>query len=104
MVANFEALRNEIKLYVDEVRLELPIDKAILFGSYAKGNANESSDVDIAFFIRDFGGKTRFEIGLTLLKLTHDYNAYIEPLVFQTSEIERGNPFVHEILRTGHEI
>ena len=103
-MVEFEAVKYEAKLYVDEVRHKLPIDKAILFGSYANGNASESSDVDIAFFISDLGGKTRFELGLTLIRMTHDYKAYIEPVVFQTSEIERGNPFVNEILRTGYEI
>ena len=104
MAANHEAVRQEAKRYADEVRQELPVDKAILFGSYAKGTADALSDVDIAFFIHDFQGKTRFEIGMELLRLTHHYKAYFEPLVFPSSEIARGNPFVNEILLTGQEI
>ena len=104
MVANHEAVRQEAKRYADEVRKELPVDKALLFGSYAKGTADELSDVDIAFFIRDFGEKTRFEIGLELLRLTHNYKAYFEPLVFQSSDIDCGNPFINEILLTGYEL
>jgi len=104
VAANYEAVRREAKCYADAVRGELPVDKAVLFGSYAKGTADERSDVDIAFFVRDFGGKTRFEVGLDLLRLTHNRSACFEPLVFPASEMTRGNPFVNEILHTGQEI
>ena len=104
MAVDLEAVRREAKRYADEVRRKLPVDKAFLFGSYAKGTADELSDVDVAFFIKDFGGKTRYEIGAELLRLTHNYDAYLEPLVFPSSEIVRGNPFVNEILHMGQEI
>ncbi|MCL2812612.1 MAG: nucleotidyltransferase domain-containing protein [Clostridia bacterium] len=104
MAADFDAIKETAKEYADEVRRVLPVDKAILFGSYAKGTASELSDVDIAFFLREYGGKTRFDLGLLLLKLCRGYKAYFEPLVFETAEIERKNPFVNEILRTGQEI
>jgi len=97
-------MKNIAKDYADDVRRVLPVDKAVLFGSYAKGTATELSDVDIAFFLRDYGGKTRFDLGLQLLKLCRGYKAYFEPLVFETAEIERKNPFVKEILRTGKEV
>jgi hypothetical protein len=45
-----------------------------------------------------------FDIGVELLRFCHNYKAYLEPLVFETAEIERDNPFVNEILRTGLEI
>ena len=104
MAANFEAVKEETRRYADEVRRYLPVDKVYLFGSYAKGTADKLSDVDVVFFLRDYGGKTRFDVGVQLLKLCRDYKAYFEPLVFETSEIERNNPFVNEIMRTGLEI
>ena len=104
MAANIEAIKIEVKQYADEVRNTLPVEKVFLFGSYAKGTADELSDVDIAFFINNFNGKTRVEIGVELLRLTHRYSAYIEPLVFPFSEIAKGNPFVNEIIHTGLEI
>ncbi len=39
MAANLEAVDNVVKQYVAEVRRVMPIDKAVLFGSYAKGTA-----------------------------------------------------------------
>ena len=104
MAANYEAIRQEAICYANDARRELLVERVFLFGSYANGDADELSDVDVAFFIQDFGGKTRFDTGLVLLRLTHGYKAYFEPLVFSTSEITRGNPFVNEILSTGIEI
>ena len=104
MAANFEAVKEEVRRYANEVRRQLPVDKAYLFGSYAKGTANELSDVDVCFFLRDYQGKTRVDMGIRLLRIAREYKAYIEPLVFETAEIERKNPFVNEILRTGQEI
>ena len=89
MAANFNAVKEEAKRYADEVRRHLPVDKVYLFGSYAKGTADELSDVDVGIF---------------LLKIASDYKAYFEPLVFETSEIELNNPFVNEILHTGLEL
>jgi predicted nucleotidyltransferase len=104
MAVDFETIKKIAVAYADEVRKVLNVDRVILFGSYANGTATELSDVDIAFFFSNFGGKTRFDIGLQLLKLCRGYKAYFEPLAFETTEIERGNPFVKEILRTGQEI
>jgi len=45
------------------------------------------------------------EIIAELLGLTGKYlDAAIEPLVFESSEIQNGNPFVREILATGKEL
>ena len=104
MAVDFEAVKNIAVDYANEVRSSFPVDKVVIFGSYARGTATELSDVDIAFFFHNYGDKTRFDIGLQLLKLCRGYKAYFEPLVFETVEIERGNPFVKEILRTGQEI
>jgi len=94
-----------VKSYANDVRLYMPVDKAILFGSYAKGNATEQSDVDVCFFLRDYGGKKRFDVQFQLMKLSRAYpGVCIEPLVYETSELRRDNPFVNEIIRTGLEI
>jgi predicted nucleotidyltransferase len=105
VVADFEATKKIAEAYANDVRKALPIDKAVLYGSYATGKATALSDIDICFFMPDFGGKPRVEIIIKLLDLTDNYKGtYFEPTAFTTSEIERGNPFVKEILKTGIDI
>jgi len=105
MVADFETVRGLAEEYAETVRRVLPVDKVVLYGSYAKGTATSSSDVDVCFFLSDFNGKRRVDIIGELLGLCGRYKgAYFEPNAFPTSEIQRGNPFVKEILMTGIEI
>ena len=104
MVVDINSVRQDVKNYADDVRRVLPVSKVYLYGSYAKGYADELSDVDVCFFIDGYNGKTRFDISMQLFKLCETYKSYIEPRVFETAEIKRGNPFVNEILRTGYEV
>ena len=105
MVIDPKTVNELVKSYADDVRRVLPVDKVMLFGSYAKGNATGQSDIDICFFLDNFGGKRRVDILKELLGLMHSYRGiFFEPTVFPTSEIDNDNPFVKEILRTGFEI
>ena len=105
MAADFETVRKLAEEYAENVRRVLPVDKVFLYGSYAKGTSTDLSDVDICFFLSDFNGKRRVDIIGELLGLCGRYKgAYFEPNAFPTSEIERGNPFVKEIISTGIEI
>ena len=101
-------IENVLKLaeeYAENVKKVLPVDKVVLYGSYARGIATTESDVDICFFLSDFEGKRRVDVIGELLGLCGRYKgAYFEPNAFPVSEIERGNPFVNEILKTGIEI
>jgi predicted nucleotidyltransferase len=91
--------------YVADVRSALPIDRAILFGSHARGDATEQSDIDLCFFSRSFEGLSSIEILTRLFRLTRKYKGIdIEPLGFPTSELDNDNPFVKEVLRTGREL
>ena len=105
MAVDFEAVTQVCRQYANDVRHAMPVGKVMLFGSYAKGTADERSDIDICFFLDSYGGRGRFEIMKDLFWLTHRYKgAFFEPIVFETSELENDNPFVKEILRTGREI
>jgi predicted nucleotidyltransferase len=105
MAVDFEVVSVAAKKYADIVRQVMPVDRAFLFGSYARGSATELSDVDVCFFLKDFGGKRRVDILKELIGLTRGHkDIFFEPIVFPTSEIQRGNPFVKEVLRTGLEI
>ena len=105
MAANIETVTATVKNYADDVRKTLPVKKAVLFGSYSKGTATELSDIDICFFLDSFNGRSRIDIITELLGIAGKYKGvFFEPIAFPVSEIERGNPFVREILATGMEL
>jgi predicted nucleotidyltransferase len=81
-----------------------PVSKVLPYGSYAKGTATEHSDVDICFFLANYGNKDWFDIVKILVKLSYRYKFNIEPNLFEVSDLDDDNPFVKEVLRTGIEI
>ena len=106
MAINFEVIKQIASDYTAEVSRELPVEKAVLFGSCAKETATEQSDVDICFFLKSFNGRRRVDLVAHILGIGGDRfsNIGFEPIVFETSEIQRENPFVREILATGIEL
>ncbi len=91
--------------YVKEVKRHISIEKAILYGSYAKGSYDDSSDLDIAIFSESFKGKKFVEATAFLFCLARKYKSIcIEPVGFTDIDLLDDNPFVKEILSTGIEI
>ena len=78
------------------------INSAWLFGSYAKGNYNEDSDIDIAVVFKDYSNL--IDMQLELMRLRRKIDSRIEPHPFRENEFELSNPIVSEILKYGQEI
>ena len=78
----------------------IQLRNAYLFGSYAKGNFNEWSDIDIALISDTFEGiriKDRDKIrGITL-----SVSSNIEVLPFNSKDFSLENPLAKEIIETG---
>ena len=106
MVVDYEAARKIIDQYVSDVKAVLPIDKVYLYGSYASGNAQWDSDIDLCFFSDYFSTQDIMQVMECLFELKRQYNKYfcLEPNAFPLSELNNDNPFVKEILQTGTEI
>ncbi|GHV92290.1 hypothetical protein AGMMS50268_27930 [Spirochaetia bacterium] len=109
MAADIKKMTRLARDFAADVKTVLPVDKAVLFGSYAKGYATELSDVDICFFLPDYGGKERYELIAELLGLGGAFGGKyeeipFEPLVFETADLEDDNPFIKEVLATGVEL
>ena len=106
MAVDFEAVNRIARDYAVDVSRELPIEKAVLFGSYARKTATEQSDVDICFFLRSYNGKRRVDLVAQILGIGGEKYCQVgfEPIVFETSEIQNDNPFIREILATGREL
>lgn len=95
---------NIVHAFVDKIRQQIPVKKAILFGSYAKGSSDPGSDVDLAIFSEYFEGKTRVE-GITFLLINAmEYKIDLEPVAFTDREYEEQLGIVAEIISTGIEI
>jgi len=56
-----------------------PIKKMLLYGSYAKGLATESSDIDVAVVVDETDHSKRIEITARLFHAAFDIDAAIEP-------------------------
>jgi uncharacterized protein len=61
MVKIPEAISEFIAEYLDDLRQEIPVEKAVLFSSYAKGNYRKDSDVDLAIFSDFFKSMDRVQ-------------------------------------------
>jgi predicted nucleotidyltransferase len=76
------------------------IQDAILFGSYAKGNATQWSDIDLALVSDEFEG-VRFTDKNKIRKLTISVSSDLEVLPFNPKDFTPSNPLAKEILDTG---
>ena len=74
------------------------LDKVVLFGSYAKGNPKEDSDIDVAIIVNSIS-KDYFSYAPLLWKLRREIDDRIEPILIEKNHDESG--FLSEILNTG---
>lgn len=104
MVTVSDEILEKLKRFLGMVSASgLRIERAILFGSYAKGNPNNWSDIDIALVSKDFTGigfYDRKRVNPFLIKV----DSRIEPHPFKPEGFTEENPFVKEILKQGIEI
>ncbi len=93
---------NIAQKYAGAVKANFNYIKIILFGSYAKGNFNDDSDIDIAVILKDYSNL--MDMQLELMRLRRKIDSRIEPHPFRESEFELSNPLVSEIIKYGQEI
>lgn len=82
------------------IQKELNVRKIYLYGSYAKGNYTEDSDIDIAVIADDFTGDL-IEDTMKLMRIRRKIDNRIEPRPFRTSDFSLTNPISKEIIETG---
>ncbi len=88
--------------YADAVKEKYDFVRIILFGSYAKGNFNEDSDIDIAVILKDYSNL--IDIQLDLMRLRRKIDSRIEPHPFRAKDFDITNPIVNEIVKYGQDI
>jgi predicted nucleotidyltransferase len=94
-------ITKSIKDYINYLEnTNIHIKEAILFGSYAKGNSNEFSDIDLALVSENFTGSRFFDLD-TLRDAKFAVNTDISPLPYRPEDFTEDNLFVKEILNYG---
>ena len=94
-------VKNTIDRYLSSLKEHnIPIRQAILFGSYARGNYNEWSDIDIALVSDIFEG-SRIKDRSKIRKITLSVSCDIEVLPYSPENFTREDPFVKEIMDSG---
>ncbi len=79
------------------------IERVILFGSYARGNAGKWSDIDVAIVSPDFSGIAFYDSKrLTPFLLKVDSRIELHP--FKPEDFTKDNEFVNEIIKNGLEL
>ena len=86
-------------------KYEDKIDSIILFGSVARGEAKEDSDIDILVVIKKKNVKDMKEIYGIAFEVSMEYLLDVSPKVYGINEIlnslKIGVPFIKEVLKEG---
>ena len=94
--------RNKIYKFLQLLKREgVEASEIILFGSYAKGNANPDSDLDIVVVSSQLGEDAATEM-MFLRKLALKVDSHIEPVPLSPQDLEDPySTFVQEVKRHG---
>ena len=89
--------RSEIEGAIRVLLKKYHAEYALLFGSYARGDATSSSDIDLVVVGgADFRARDIFAFGEELRQLTHkDVDA------FEIRELNVGTPFYENVMQEG---
>lgn len=93
-------LNNLVQKFINLISSEFPLSRVYVFGSYAKGNPKDYSDVDLAIVSDNFEGSRFFDkkkLNKYILRTSID----IEVHPFKTEDFTEDDPFVEEIIHTG---
>ena len=83
-------------------QINLPVSKAILFGSQATGTAHGDSDIDLLLVSDKFKGNTLDNWKMLAPVTARLYD--VEPHPYPEKNFVKGDPFIDEVKRTGIEI
>jgi len=99
-----KALDQHINAFLEALQTEAgyKIERAVLYGSYAKGGVKPTSDIDLALWSPSFEGSLFVDLPPIVTLVSRFHPISIRP--FPANATKEEYPFVEEILRTGIEI
>ena len=100
-----KAINKTITNYIKLIQQKYPdFESVYVFGSYARGNSNQDSDIDLALIFKNLDDSNRFDVQVQLMLLASQIDTRIEPHPISHNDFYSNNPFVIEIKKTGFEI
>jgi predicted nucleotidyltransferase len=95
ILARFRAALDE--LYGDG------LERVVLFGSRARGDAHQDSDYDVAVFLRDLTDRWREIERLAAIEtdILAETGAFIHAMPYRAASYRERTPLMHEIRREG---
>ena len=91
-----------VKAFAESIRSQhISLRKVIVFGSYARNEQRQFSDIDVALVADEFTGFGFQDVGLLGDAIIQREFVDIEPHTFSPKQFTDWNPFVQEIKRTG---
>lgn len=95
-----EAIK-KVRAYALLLEEHFDLEKVYLFGSYAKDEPGEDSDIDVAVVVKHVTGDF-FSVNPLLWKLRRQIDDRIEPILIEKDHDEAG--FLGDIQKSGIEI
>jgi len=97
-------VRDLVNQYLEKLSdNNIHVEKALVFGSRARGGADNWSDIDIALVSRDFEG-IRYKDKDKIRRITLSVSPMLSPLPFRAEDFSKNDPFVKHIVETGAEV
>ncbi len=87
------------KRYIGHISERYIIDNVFLFGSYAKGNHTNDSDIDLAIIFKEIDDI--FNRRIELMQLRDNDELMIEPHPFLESDFNQSSPLASEVIKSG---
>ena len=98
------SVTDTIQSFLRHVEEDIRVDKVFLFGSYARGNFREGSDIDLAIVSPDFKEEDCIDNMTRLLRKAMRVRADIQTIPFSPEEYNNPKGLMEEIRSTGIEL
>lgn len=99
-------IKKTVKRYIEALEKDgLPVEKALIFGSYARGQNRHNSDIDVVVISPEFG-KNRIKEGQYLFKKAWRIDSRIEPIPYHPRDYRENNlsPLLNEIKKSAIDV
>jgi uncharacterized protein len=101
MVITKDNLINELKDILFRINKTHNIREAYLFGSYAKGNPKQYSDIDIAIVLSKTNDSSNYDESFEIFHEMQKCNSLLEPLCFFQDKFIDEDDLVRNIKKEG---